>query len=277
MPDPLNQDWLDIAPVPTGVIGPDNTWLAANPALCTFLGHPSRSLTGRKFLDFVHFQDAPAWIAILNDARDGSPPASDAPQPFLHASGEIRHGLFLSSPTQDPETLLVQIPDFQQLVNNHPESYHPPAHNPIEKTAYELTHHIPVGTYTMVLPPGSAMAHFAFMSDRFLEISGLDRQTAIANPINAYAHIHPDDYTEWIKENAHSFATRSRFYGEARLIIDNQIRWISAESIPRHLDDGTVIWEGVLADITARKTAERALADALKMEQQLRHEAERLR
>ena len=51
-----------------------------------------------------------------------------------------------------------------------------------EKTAYELTENIPVGTYTMVQPPDGGMGQFRFLSKRFLEMTGLDRAAAIADP-----------------------------------------------------------------------------------------------
>lgn len=54
----------------------------------------------------------------------------------------------------------------------------------------------------MVLPPDGGMAHFSFMSSRFLEICGLDRKAAEENPFNAFACVHRDDYEEWVRKNA---------------------------------------------------------------------------
>lgn len=42
-----------------------------------------------------------------------------------------------------------------------------------------------------------------------------------------------------------------------------RLRWIRAESVPRELDDGTVIWEGLLVDITALKDAEQRLKSVI--------------
>ena len=132
----------------------------------------------------------------------------------------------------------------------------------LERTAYELTENLPVGTYTMVLPPGGALGQFRFLSPRFLEITGLTREAVQADPLLAFTCIHPDDYDRWLEINRIAFENKTPFYGEARLSTHADERWIAAESKPRDLDDGSVIWEGVIIDITERKRAEAALINA---------------
>ena len=132
----------------------------------------------------------------------------------------------------------------------------------LQRTAYELTENIPVGTYTMVQPPGGGMACFSFMSARFLEMTGLDREAARENPMNAFACVHPDDQGEWVKENTHAFEHKLPFKEECRVIVEGETRWITAESTPRDRPDGSVVWEGVLTDITDRKLAEQKLAES---------------
>jgi len=132
----------------------------------------------------------------------------------------------------------------------------------LEQTAYDLTENIPVGTYTMVQPPDGGMARFEFMSTRFLELTGLEREAARADPLNAFACVHPDDYEEWVRKNAYVFEHTLPFKEECRVVVAGQTRWIIAESTPRGLPDGSTVWEGVLTDITEQKLAERALAES---------------
>ena len=135
-------------------------------------------------------------------------------------------------------------------------------HERLHRTAYDLTESIPVGTYTMVLPPSGGMGRFSFMSTRFLELTGLDREAAAADPFQAFACVHPDDHAEWVRRNAEVFANKLPFCGECRIIVRGEVRWITAESSPRDLPDGSTVWEGVLIDITDRKRAEEALMAA---------------
>ncbi len=128
---------------------------------------------------------------------------------------------------------------------------------------YDFTENIPVGTYTMVQPADGGMAKFAFMSSRFLELTGLTREEAAEDTLKAFACVHPDDYDEWVGLNARAFEKKSPFFGETRIIADGKTRWVTAESRPRTMPDGTTVWEGVLADITARKLAEEALSESI--------------
>lgn len=130
------------------------------------------------------------------------------------------------------------------------------------QTAYDLTENIPVGTYTMVQPPNGGVAYFSFMSTRFLELTGLEREEARSDPMKAFACVHPEDRDEWVRKNVEVFEKKLPFHEECRIIVRGQIRWIIAESRPRDLDDGSVVWEGVLADITDRKIAEQHLANS---------------
>ena len=134
------------------------------------------------------------------------------------------------------------------------------ARQQLERTAFEVTENIPAGTYTMMLKPGDAMARFTFMSSRFLELCGLDRKAAEENPFNAFACVHPDDYDEWVRKNAECFEKKVPFSEECRVVAGGVTRWILAESVPRDLPDGSIVWEGVLTDITRRKNAEAELA-----------------
>lgn len=137
-----------------------------------------------------------------------------------------------------------------------------PTHEDSNKAAYELTENIPVGTYTMVLKPSDEIAHFHFVSKRFLEITGLTQAEAQMDPFRAFECVHPSDLPAWIEKNQLAFESRTPFREETRLLIDGKVRWVVAESIPRLLDNDIWVWEGVIQDITDQKEAEASLARA---------------
>ena len=132
----------------------------------------------------------------------------------------------------------------------------------LQQVAFELTENIPVGTYTMVQPPDGGMAYFSFMSARFLELTGLDRDEAKSDPMKAFACVHPEDHAEWVRKNAYVFEHKLPFREECRIVVDGKTRWIRAESTPRDLPDGSIVWEGVLTDITEQREAEHNLSEA---------------
>ena len=132
----------------------------------------------------------------------------------------------------------------------------------LERTAYELTENIPVGTYTFVKRPGHRLGKYEFMSNRFIELQGLDREAVAADIRNGLPVVHPDDAEEWARLNLECMDEERPFRGEARHLVNGEYRWIAAEDIVRKLPDGTVIWEGVVTDVTDRKEAEQKLAES---------------
>jgi PAS domain S-box-containing protein len=139
------------------------------------------------------------------------------------------------------------------------------ARDELAQAALAITEAIPVGTYTIVLRPGAELAQFSFMSERFLQICGLERGAAEANPLNAFACVHPDDHDDWLALNALTFAKKLRFKGQCRVVVNGQVRWILAESVPRDLADGSTVWEGVISDITEQVEAEQELRRMLRV------------
>lgn len=133
-----------------------------------------------------------------------------------------------------------------------------------EQTAYALTENMPGGAYTMVLKPGAEMAQFSFLSERFLEMLDLDREAVLADPMAGFACVHPADRPQWVAWNAEAFMRREAFSHEARVVARGQTRWIRAESVPRELPDGSIIWEGILVDITRLKATEAQLNEVLR-------------
>lgn len=88
------------------------------------------------------------------------------------------------------------------------------AREQLAHTALEITEAIPVGTYTMVLRADSPMASFSFMSERFLQLTGLKREEALADPLKAFACVHPEDYDAWVQLNARVFEQKLPFFGK---------------------------------------------------------------
>jgi PAS domain S-box-containing protein len=128
--------------------------------------------------------------------------------------------------------------------------------------ALELTENIPVGTYTMILKPGETMARFSLMSSRFLELLGQTREEIVRSPADSFLAVHPEDREAWVELNRAAFESRKPFLHEVRLLVGGEVRWVIAESKPRALPNGDMVWEGVLIDITAQKTAQAELAAA---------------
>jgi signal transduction histidine kinase len=59
--------------------------------------------------------------------------------------------------------------------------------------------------------------------------------------------------------NQRVFANVESFKWIGRILVNNEVRWLSVESVPRKLSHGGAAWEGVMIDITDMKESEFAL------------------
>lgn len=133
----------------------------------------------------------------------------------------------------------------------------------LEKTAYEVTENIPVGTYVLESDP-HGHAQFTFTSERWLRMLDLCRKDVMADPSLAFRAVHPDDQAEFLRLNEQVIANKEPLYWEGRIVVRGETRWVTIESVPRNHPDGGTIWEGVMVDITERKLAEEKIRESVK-------------
>ena len=99
-------------------------------------------------------------------------------------------------------------------------------------------------------------------SNRFCEILGINRQVFETNPGIIENLIYPEDKEDFTRRNEKANAELVLFQWEGRLSIRGEILWVHFESIPRLIENGVVLWTGILYDITDRKRAEDALRES---------------
>ncbi|MEG4206916.1 AAA family ATPase [Microcoleus sp. Pol7_A1] len=71
---------------------------------------------------------------------------------------------------------------------------------------------------------------------------------------------HPDDRAQTFRAVIESAQTLTPFQHEWRIITPNgNVKWVKAASQPERREDGEIVWDGMLIDITDRKQAEAAV------------------
>lgn len=240
-------------------------WVSSNVEMILGYSQAEMLQQGFSYLALIHPDDA---ASVVNRLRNNAAAGLDRYEESYRLQTPTGHYLWLRDFTyllRDRSGRFIGIRSYlyDQMEQKQTEEALRIAEQRLEKTAYELTENIPIGTYTMVQPADGGMARFAFMSSRFLKMTGLNREEAASDTMKAFACVHPDDLDTWIAINVESFNEKKPFFGETRLKVNGEIRWITAESFPRALPDGTTVWEGVLADVTDRKQAEQALSESL--------------
>ncbi len=97
------------------------------------------------------------------------------------------------------------------------------------------------------------------VSDLFCDVLGATREQCEANASIVVESIHPEDRPDFVTRNVHALQSLEAFKWEGRLKVRDKVVWVYFASVPRCLNDGDVIWTGILLDITELKQAEEQL------------------
>jgi diguanylate cyclase (GGDEF)-like protein/PAS domain S-box-containing protein len=133
----------------------------------------------------------------------------------------------------------------------------------IRATERHLAHFIdnlPGMAYTFRLGP-DGHASFPFVSHAIKEIYGLDPEDVKDDFMPLHMLAHPEDRPRIDAVIAESARTMTPFRVESRVCRPGQHeRWLDVRSVPERGADGSIIWYGLMLDITERKRIEAALA-----------------
>ena len=112
-----------------------------------------------------------------------------------------------------------------------------------------------------MLPDGRAQ--FAYVSQGAQAIFGHSPEDLMQDSSLHHSLVHPDDVAGLNDSVLQSAKDLSPWRLTYRLLLaDGSIRWLSGSSTAQRLDDGTVEWNGFVADITEHKRIEQLAEDA---------------
>jgi len=124
---------------------------------------------------------------------------------------------------------------------------------------YKLTENIPGAVYQFVrFPNGSSK--FLYATQSIEDIYGVTPHDLFENSNLAFENIHPDDMKMFYASIEESAESLNEWNVEYRVNHPNKgIRWIHGKSKPEKLKDGSLLWHGIINDITEQKNIENTL------------------
>jgi two-component system, cell cycle sensor histidine kinase and response regulator CckA len=125
----------------------------------------------------------------------------------------------------------------------------------------ELVRRIPHGVYTLRVKADGSM-QFEYLSPQLCRILGLDAAATLRDARRAFDIAHPEDQEELVRTTRQATRELEPYRWEGRFVVRGEVRWIRIESDPVQTAEGSIVWNGVLSDVTDRKLTEEKLRES---------------
>ena len=126
-----------------------------------------------------------------------------------------------------------------------------------EERLRTLGDNIPGGALYQLLVSSDGKARYTYLSAGIERIFGISAESVLADPTAFWQLIVEEDRLRIDEAQQRSARDMALFECEFRQRTrTGEIKWFQARSIPRKLEDGSLLWDGVIADINERKRSE---------------------
>jgi len=121
---------------------------------------------------------------------------------------------------------------------------------------------VPGVVYQYRLYPDGRSA-FPYASPGMNDIYEVTPEEVLEDATPVFGRLHPDDFDHVVDAIQESARTLNTFYCEYRVRLPRQgQRWRWSQAQPVRLEDGSILWHGIISDITERKLKEVALIES---------------
>jgi len=244
------RSYIENAPI--GIIITDSQWrfVDANHAALGLLGYRFDELRGQP-ISIIDFAETEASLARTIDAldetgtveetisfvkRDGTRFWASFRAVSLPAGGRMAFFVDVSAEKRIAQELRIERDWFAKVVSS-----------------------VPVVICTVRRRPDGTLS-FPFSNSRLEDIYGVPVDPLTEDASGAFARVHPDDIGRFRESVLESARTMTIWRCEYR--VNNAKRgelWVEGHAIPVTEPDGSILWHGYLADITAHKRNAQAL------------------
>lgn len=228
-----------------------------NHYFCDLLGYSSGELQHMSLVDLTHPDDVLECKQLIKALATGKISNFALERRFIHKNGSIVWVLASANRVQ--------------LANDQPHMGVAILQDISDRKAAELalqdaqaqfrrmTENVPGMIYRWVIRADGSQA-FIYVSSKVREFCEFEPDAVLENETLIWQRIHPDDVSQLQNDIAVHTKILQPFTNELRLILPQKgLRWVQLNSQPEPLDNGDVVWDGVMIDISDRKQAEHQL------------------
>jgi diguanylate cyclase (GGDEF)-like protein/PAS domain S-box-containing protein len=252
---------LEQAPIGIAIVSPEGRWLTVNREVCELTGYSEPELLAMSFQDITHPDDLDVDLAQKSALLSDELRNYANEKRYIRKDGSVVWVQLSASLIRDERGEPVHFVTHIQDITSERQAHQALAKS--ERRYQSIATNVPGMVYRFTFS-GSGEPRVLFASSGCNEIYGITPEQLMADPRLALDRIHPDDQSAWKETVTASAAQLSRWTWNGRhLASDGSVRYLHAVAQPSLEDDGTVVWDGVVSDVTDVREAERARDEAL--------------
>jgi PAS domain S-box-containing protein len=185
-------------------------------------------------------------IETLGTGANGAPAYYDLRIAPVNKNGQIESAILVTTDISDRKQAELALQQTMEALRAS------------ELKLRQITDAIPGAVYQYQLFPSGDQA-FQFMSAGVSDLYGITPAAACSDPQVMWDVLRPDQFDDLAASIEQSATALEPWDYEYSIEVDGQTRWISGRSLPTRQADGSILWNGILTDISDRKQAELAL------------------
>ncbi|MBD0393340.1 MAG: PAS domain-containing protein, partial [Microcoleus sp. C1-bin4] len=256
---------IDALADPIFVKDEQHRWILLNNAFCKLIGKQREELLGNSDYDFFPKQEAEFfWQNDEQVFRTGK--ENETEEIFTDASG-AKHILSTKKTVfenTDGSKILVGI--IRDITQDRRQQL---AQQESEARLRQVAANLPGVIYQFRISSDGEKT-FPYISSGSRDLYELPPENLQQNPQLVFSFIHPDDRQRFEESIAFSAANMQPWQQEWRAIVPSgKLKWMQGVSRPERVDcpteigqEGDIVWEGMVRDITELKQAEVALRES---------------
>jgi len=166
----------------------------------------------------------------------------------------------ISQLAQSFSTMTVQLQKINRSLESQVEARTKELHQQ-EALLHSIMDAVPGAIFQFRMRPDGS-AHVPFVSQALQEIYEVEPAMVKEDATPIFSRVHPDDLSAHQASIQASAKSMTHWQEDFRVIRANgNVAWLHGNALPQRDSDGSILWHGIITDITEHKRAELALAE----------------
>ena len=243
------------AAVGVGLVSEEGRFLKLNPRYCQIAGYSEDEMLGLTFQEISLPEDLTENLTQSRRLLDGEIDQFSLEKRLIQKNGSI---VWIKLAVALVESKLEQRRYFISIVEDITDRRQAEQALLASEARYaHLAKNIPGVIYQYLQRDNDNSSEVLFISPQIKALYGIEPQEIMRNSSLIWSMIHPDDlegFQNSVRQAGDALETWT--YEWRAVFPSGDIKWVKGISQPTHLEDGSLLWDGIMLDITARKQAE---------------------